>query len=248
MAEMFLSRQLKGLAKKALACFGVGIHRLKPCAEPPPFPNAQGLPVCSVLDHNSQARINEFYSDPKIVERYLARARLKSYEDVAALLREKGIDCDGKSVADVGCGTGHFLLNVRKRFRPSAMTGFEYAEAALRVARETLPEAQFQLLDIYEGTARRFDVVFCIEVIEHLLQPEKALKNLLAMLGENGVLLITVPDGRQDTFAGHINFWSPESWQVFVRSNCSGFDTEMGTVFGNANFAIIRSRRSQTKK
>ena len=31
-----------------------------------------------------------------------------------------------------------------------------------------------------------------------------------------GLVLVTVPDGRADKFAGHINYWCEESWEVFV--------------------------------
>lgn len=174
------------------------------------------------------------------MEAYLSPDRLRFIEEVVELLCERGIDYNGKRIADVGCGTGHLLRCIHDDFNPLSLTGFEYSEEASRIARTVLPDAEFHYFDIYEGTSLKFDIVFCIEVLEHLLFPDKALKNLIDMIDKSGVALVTVPDGRRDTFEGHINFWSPESWEVFVRSVCNSFDVETGLVGSNKdNFAIV---------
>jgi O-antigen/teichoic acid export membrane protein/SAM-dependent methyltransferase len=203
--------------------------------------NAQGLVIKSPIDHNSQQRLNEFYSNPKFVEAYLNPTRLKFYGEVIELLYDKGIDYNGKHIADIGCGTGHLLLTIRDDYCPLSLTGFEYSGAALSLAQTVVPDAKFYYLDIYDGINFQFDVVFCVEVLEHLLHPDKALKNVLRMINTSGTALITVPNGRIDTFEGHINFWSPESWEVFVKSVCNGFDVEVGLMEdGKTNFAIIK--------
>src|SRR5262249_22983755 len=85
------------------------------------------------------------------------------------------------------------------------------------------------------------DVVFCIEVLEHLTHPDKALRRLLTMLNTRGVAILTVPNGRLDTFEGHINFWSPESWEVFIREVCNGCVVETGLMDDErTNFAVVR--------
>lgn len=72
------------------------------------------------------------------------------------------------------------------------------------------------------------------------------LKNLIGMVDKSGIALVTVPDGRIDTFEGHINFWSPESWEVFVKDLVgNGFDVETGILLGGGsnsmtNFATIK--------
>lgn len=84
-------------------------------------------------------------------------------------------------------------------------------------------------------------MLFCTEVLEHLLFPDKALKNILKMIANNGTLLVTVPNGRTDTYKGHINFWSPESWKVFIETNCEGFSYDIGlTKDSGDNYAIIQ--------
>jgi len=59
------------------------------------------------------------------------------------------------------------------------------------------------------------------------------------MVKDKGILLITVPNGRNDTFAGHINFWSPESWDVFIEENSGGLEFSTGKVESTLLYAVI---------
>ena len=88
----------------------------------------------------------------------------------------------------------------------------------------------------------KFDIVFCTEVLEHLLYPHIALQNIIHLSQDSGVIMITVPNGRIDTFEGHINFWSPESWKVFIESNISDqeFEVKVGLIDNLTNFAILK--------
>jgi len=231
-----LTRFAKRLVKRVLTLLGIGIYRLRRVQ---PLPKAPPSPAISPIDFNTRQGMNDFFSDPKVIEAYLEPARLKFYEDVVNILHGKGVDFNGKHVADFGCGTGHLLLDIKKKFHPASLTGFEFSDAAIRVARATLTDGEFVCCDIYQGVNREFDVVLCTEVLEHLLEPEKALKNLVRMLKPSGVAFLTVPDGRIDTYIGHINFWSPESWNVFVSSCCKGLTVETSVLNAKINYAII---------
>lgn len=237
--EMFLNYEIKEIIEKLLSYVGIGIYRLNPSPE--------GANFTSTMHHNSKERLNELFSDTKIVKKYLKPARFRFYNNVVDLLFENGIDANGKHIADVGCGTGHLLQLVCSKFEPLSITGFEYSESAIDVAKMVLPEAKFQYFDIYEGTDLKFDIIFCTEVLEHLLYPDKALNNLVNLMNPSSVVVITVPNGRVDRFEGHINFWSPESWKIFINSIGEDFFVETGLT-GNGslvgenkvNYAIIR--------
>lgn len=230
---------MKNLVKKVLSTFGLGIYKL-----PPPQNGHDRQPprlsISSPLEHNSKEGLNAFYADAETAESYL---EIEFYGRVVNFLHDRQISYDEKHVADIGCGTGHLLKFIEDKFRPASLNGFEYSEAALAIARARLPHAQVNYMDIYEPGSRQFDVVFCVEVLEHLLHPEKALDNVVRMIAPAGTALLTVPNGRTDTFEGHINFWSPESWSVFVGGLPDDFDVETGLIEnGKSNFAIIKSR------
>ena len=224
---------MRVLIKKAFSLVGLGIYRLDP-----PKSNVKKIVVSSPLHHNSKAGLNEFYSDSETVESYLDPG---FYDRLIDLLASHGVNYEQKRVADIGCGTGGLLKSVKKRFQPRTLTGFEYSENALDLARTKVPDVEFCYFDIYAGSPREFDVIFCVEVLEHLLRPDLALRNVLAMLGESGVALLTVPNGRIDTFDGHINFWSPESWEVFLRQVCQDQTVQTGLIENNQNnYAVIK--------
>jgi len=229
---------MKELIQRAFSIFGLGIYRL-PAGQNGLCPQPLKLVISSPLEHNSKEGLNAFYSDQETAESYLD---VEFFERLVAFLDDQGIGYDDKSVADIGCGTGHLLKFIQDKYRPVSLNGFEYSETALAIARSRLPQAEMNYLDVYQPSHLKYDVVFCVEVLEHLMDPEPALRNIMQMIAPAGAALLTVPNGRIDTFEGHINFWSPESWSVFVNGICQGFDVTTGLLEnGQTNFAIIKS-------
>lgn len=99
-----------------------------------------------------------------------------------------------RSVLDVGCGPGQRLLGYRDRGLEVA--GIEMSEDADRA------RAAFGL-DVFRGTLRdylgsagrrRFELVTAYHVIEHLFDPLGELRDMRALLAEDGLLAIVVPN------------------------------------------------------
>ncbi len=229
--------------EKGLALLGWGIYRLD---------QAQGVRVESALEHNTPERTDALYRNPKVLRRYVGPTRLRYYDNVLHLLPLEAYH--QRRIADVGCGPGYFLLRLHQTlaaegYQAAALYGFDYSVAALEIGSKILPQATFRYMDIYAPEVEeRFDVVVCIEVLEHLLYPDRALRNLTSLVVPGGTLILAVPNGRYDHFAGHINFWSPESWRVFLESVCPTWDIRLG-VTGNGrlagerhvNYAVLRA-------
>lgn len=197
--------------------------------------------IISALQHNTKESMHAFYADPQKIKEYLGTERKEFYNSIIIFLKKKNYDLSMKEIADIGCGTGHLLLYISNEFLPLTLTGFEYADSALEIAKKILPSANFHYYNIYEESVQQFDFVFCTEVLEHLQYPDKALKNLMKMVKPGGVLFLTVPNGRKDTYDGHINFWSPESWDVFLSQDLQGVKIEAG-LFGHADlYGIVHN-------
>jgi 2-polyprenyl-6-hydroxyphenyl methylase / 3-demethylubiquinone-9 3-methyltransferase len=82
----------------------------------------------------------------------------------------------GKSVLDVGCGGG--ILAEAMARRGAAVAGIDLSEKALKVAELHLHESGLQITyenvsaeDYAERNAGRFDVVTCMELLEHVPEP-----------------------------------------------------------------------------
>jgi 2-polyprenyl-3-methyl-5-hydroxy-6-metoxy-1,4-benzoquinol methylase len=160
----------------------------------------------SAVRHNTLESMNSFYSDPQAVMDYVSPERITFYKNIINILLQHRVQLSGKSIVDVGCGTGHLLSFIKKDHEPISVTGLEYSVNAITIAKNVMPEADYYLYDIYSKPQSTHDIVLCTEVLEHLLHPDKAIQNLISMAKPNGVIFITVPNGRLDTYDGHINF------------------------------------------
>ncbi len=179
------------------------------------------------------------------------RTQHEKYENCIDACSDVGVDFAGAHVADIGCGYGSLLEIVREKYPSAQLYGVECAASAIDYMTRRRPHITGVLADIEAPTNEfttkvsvKLDVVLCTEVLEHLARPEHALANLLALHPSRGIAM-TVPNGRIDTAAQHINFWSPELWKQFVTQNAAGWRvivgrcSSPGSPGGFDNFAVL---------
>jgi len=194
------------------------------------------------IEHNSKAGMDMFFEKISNAQPYTEFGK-----SLRALIDKLDISLDGISIADVGVGPGIALSALLKNSYPSSVHGFDFSQVALSYARQEIENGVFTCHDIYVPLEQKFDVVLCTEVLEHLENPNLAYKNLQQAVKEGGCLLIAVPNGRMDRSAYHINFWSPESWETFIREGCDLDSWEVGAFtssedrIDNNNFALIKA-------
>jgi len=201
-----------------LGSFGLRLSRVQnPNAilDPAVRSIAKGI---STRQHNSRENMDAIYADPNLLTHYFTKERLAFYHQVSERLMRLKIQ--PAEVLDVGCGSGHLLMEVKKIFPAAKLQGVDFSPESIRLARQLTPGLSFEVLSIFEveNLDRQFDLVLCTEVLEHLEEADLAMKKLLAVLRPGGALVITVPQGRKDTFAGHFNFWTPESFRREFRA------------------------------
>jgi 2-polyprenyl-3-methyl-5-hydroxy-6-metoxy-1,4-benzoquinol methylase len=104
-----------------------------------------------------------------------------------------GHDLRGRRLLDAGCGTGLFSRVAVER--GAAVTSLDVGHRLLeQVARKTQSErvvGDVAALPFDDGT---FDYVICTEVIEHTLEPERAVTELVRVLRPGGTLVLTTPN------------------------------------------------------
>ncbi|HVA61399.1 MAG TPA: class I SAM-dependent methyltransferase [Mycobacteriales bacterium] len=102
----------------------------------------------------------------------------------------------GARVLDVGCASG-FLARELVR-RGCQVVGIEYDPELAALAREhceEVIEADLETIDLKERLGdRRFDVVVCGDILEHLRAPEQLLDALRHALNPGGHLVVSVPN------------------------------------------------------
>lgn len=102
----------------------------------------------------------------------------------------------GGAILDIGCNTGNFLAGLSGKFRkygiePSGMASQSAVSKGIEVLGKTLDDLDSKAV---------FDVVVAIDVIEHILDVEIFMSQLLAHVKKNGLLIIST--GNPDCF-----FW-----------------------------------------
>ncbi|NVN96214.1 MAG: class I SAM-dependent methyltransferase [Bacteroidetes bacterium] len=197
------------------------------------------------LASNSVESWNTFFNNKRFLKNYIEPKRLSFYSELVCKINMNLELKNSKSLIDMGCGTGHLLSEIQKHNPHLKLTGSDFSEQAIVVAKKTLPNAIFLSCDLYnisEDLVGKYDIVICTEVLEHLLYPEKAIANLMKLFSKGkGYLILSVPNGRRDTYEGHINFWSPESWRVFIEYNCPKNEVEYSLIDNKmTNLAIIK--------
>ena len=93
---------------------------------------------------------------------------------------------------DAGCGEGHSMMEL-KALLPERVTGFDLNPDAVAYCQAQHPEGSFTVENIYElpYDDDSFEVVLCMEVLEHLDRPSQALEELTRVC--SGTLILSVP-------------------------------------------------------
>jgi len=104
---------------------------------------------------------------------------------------------EGAIVLDVGCGNGVISRSLgAKGFN---VYGIDVSEKTIEKARQlnTLSNVKFDVISAEQLVAegKKYDAVICSEVLEHLNHPAGLLQVLYQSITDNGILIVTVPNG-----------------------------------------------------
>jgi 2-polyprenyl-6-hydroxyphenyl methylase/3-demethylubiquinone-9 3-methyltransferase len=106
---------------------------------------------------------------------------------------------EGKSALDVGCGAG--LLTEPLVRLGASVTGIDAAPEVIAVARDHAKgQSLFEGLSLdyrvstVEELDGRFDLITCMEVIEHVADPAAFVKALAKRLAPGGLLIMSTPN------------------------------------------------------
>jgi 2-polyprenyl-3-methyl-5-hydroxy-6-metoxy-1,4-benzoquinol methylase len=139
-----------------------------------------------------------------------------------------------ESILDAGCGEGFTMKKLLKSGVGKKIEGIEYSKDSILLGKKLFPYLTFKEGSVYELPYQdnSFDLVVCTEVLEHLEEPSKVLKEILRVSKE--YVLISVPNepffmlgnfirGKNLSHLGndpnHINHWTINSFFGFLKKN-----------------------------
>lgn len=164
----------------------------------------------------------KFQTGNPVVRRLIDRFYRRVAEEIAPLAPE--------AVLDAGCGEGESLERLA-RYLPGSVTGIDLNPESVEFTRRRIPGGEFQVADLLglPFPDDSFDLVFCLEVLEHIPEPAAALAELARVC--RGDLVLSVPAepwfrlgslARGKYLAGwgnhpeHVNHWNPRTFGEFL--------------------------------
>lgn len=133
-----------------------------------------------------------------------------------------------KKILDVGCGEGNLFGKLVKNYSKAKIIGIDYSAKSIKAAKK-YGDARVGSIYSLKFKNKEFDLVTCFEVLEHLDNPRKALKELIRV---GKIILITVPNdpimracnlirGKYletlGNFPDHVNHWTIISFKKFLQ-------------------------------
>ncbi len=141
-----------------------------------------------------------------------------------ALLRR--LSLQPRHILDAGCGSGRDALYFAAKYPRARITGIdldldEINRAERRRRRYRLRNACFQHADLLEyASASPYDLIYSIEVLEHLPNFEIALQHLANLLNPGGILIIHTPALHQE------RHWKRFESRIQEDHICEGFEMD----------------------
>lgn len=137
------------------------------------------------------------------------------------------------NLLEVGCGTGHSSKIIYEKTHPSKITISDNDELLLKIAQKKIPTATIVLEDAQKLSHKdnQFDLVLCLEVLEHIKNFETVLNELQRVSSKN--VIISVPNeplwrilnflrGKYLTnfgnTPGHVNHWSEKKMADLLKT------------------------------
>ena len=101
------------------------------------------------------------------------------------------VDINGKTVLDIGCGAG--ILSESLCQQGAWVTGTDMNETALNIARIHARQSNLDIQYLHttaesmvESASLRFDIVTCMEVLEHVPRPQSIVEACKKLVAPNG--------------------------------------------------------------
>ena len=139
-------------------------------------------------------------------------------EVLGRALARADLDPRGRSVLDVGCGTGFWTAWYLER--GALYTGLDIAPTSIARLSERYPQARFLLADISEADiAGTFDLVNVFDVLYHITDDarwEAALGRLARAVAPGGALLVTDVFGEARGLSEHNKMRSLERYRAVL--------------------------------
>lgn len=175
---------------------------------------------------NTKEYLDKEYTDfkrPSVIDNRLQQLvdQLKEYE----------------FVLDMGCADGTFIKLYQKKYPKAEVYGCDLSSEAVKLCGRDCLQS-----DIYHTPYVRdsFDLIVCLEVLEHLERPQEAIDEMKRVLKVGGMLVLTTPNENDGACDEHLWRWDMKG----VRSFLKGFKViEKNNKFFSEQIMLLKCKK-----
>ncbi len=197
---------------------------------------------------NLRSQELEVYWNPERIE-LASHWQYYVYEKGRRLLQQHNL----KSVLDVGCGPAPKIKDLIWPYCHDVVLVDHPLVASL--AKESLPVAEFVGLDLEVASAdlgRRFQLIMCADVIEHLLDPDPCVAFIRRHLAPDGFAVISTPErdinhgpnSDECRKAEHVREWNRTELALYLRKH--GFEVREHLLYPLGRVSRVKFLVSRT--
>ena len=124
--------------------------------------------------------------DKPTIKRYLSHLGA----DVIAKIKR------AKTFADIGCAKGQLLKLLHAEFKKPKenLFGFDVSKKFIAETKKSFPHVYCWNFTYKKPPRQKFDVVFVLDVLEHIENPFKFLRNIIALMKNDSILVLSTPN------------------------------------------------------
>ncbi|PIS14953.1 hypothetical protein COT63_02565 [Candidatus Shapirobacteria bacterium CG09_land_8_20_14_0_10_38_17] len=126
---------------------------------------------------------------------------LKKENEIQKIIQKLGPDLfqkikEANKIADIGCAHGVllFLLHTKLEKPKEGLYGFDVSKKFIAEAKKNFKNIYYWNFNQKRKWPQKFDVIFALDVIEHLENPQIFLKNIHSLMKNGGFLVLSTPN------------------------------------------------------
>jgi len=172
---------------------------------------------------------------------YVARQKI-IFEQIKIILKDCRTDKgESPKILDYGCGTGNNLLKFKNLFQ---IFGMDVSKQAVQYCHQRGLKSVIEIdqdREILNPFGVSFDMITLLDVLEHIPDDVKALKNITRLLNYHGTVFVTVPAfeflwSGEDYVSAHIRRYTKSTLlRVFYEA---GIEVEKISYFNTILFPL----------
>lgn len=119
------------------------------------------------------------------------------HQQKLAVIKKAAAGLHPKKILDIGSNGGTLTAKMTKIFPRARIIGIDIYREGVEHAQRKYPYLKFEVGDAQKLPFKNksFDLILCLETIEHLISPQKALREIKRCLKPNGAAIISMDSG-----------------------------------------------------